>query len=50
MTMNFEGTGQIIEMMKQLGTMKVTNKVTALSSEALSDDLFRLPADYTTIK
>lgn len=50
MTMNFEGTGQIVEMMKQMGAMTITNKVTAMSTEALSDDLFKVPAGYTMVK
>ena len=29
--MNVEGTGQMVEMMKQMGAMKVINKVTAIS-------------------
>lgn len=50
MTMNIEGTGQMAEMMKQMGSMKITNKVTAISTDALSDDLFKVPAGYTMVK
>lgn len=50
MTMNIEGTGQIADMMKQMGAMKITNKVTAISTEPLSDDLFKVPAGYTMVK
>jgi hypothetical protein len=50
MTMNVEGTGQIVEMLKQMGAMKISNKVTAISTEALSDDLFKVPAGYTMVK
>lgn len=50
MTMSVEGTGPMVEMMKQMGSMKITNKVTAISTEALSDDLFKVPADYTLVK
>lgn len=50
MTMIVEGTGQMVELMKQMGSMKITNKVTAISTEALSDDLFKVPADYKLVK
>ena len=50
MTMSMEGTGPMVEMMKQMGSMKITNKVTAISTEALSDDLFKVPADYKLVK
>lgn len=49
-TMKMEGTGPIVEMMKQLGDMKIINKVTSITTEALADDLFTLPADYKIIK
>jgi hypothetical protein len=49
-TTNVEGTGQMVEMMKQMGAMKIINKVTAISTEALSDDLFKVPAGYTMVK
>lgn len=50
MMMNIEGTGQIADMMKQMGAMKITNKVTAVSTEPLPDDLFKVPAGYTMVK
>ena len=49
-TMNIEGTGQMADMMKQMGSMKITTRVTAISTDALPDDLFTVPAGYTIVK
>ena len=49
-TVSFEGEGQMVEMMKQMGPMKVTSKVSSISTEALSDDLFKVPEGYTIVK
>ena len=48
--MTMEGSGQMVEMMKQMGAMKMTNKVTDVSTAAIADDLFKLPAGYTVSK
>jgi hypothetical protein len=48
--MTVEGSGQIADMMRQMGAMKVTTKVTSLSADAISDDLFKVPEGYTVIK
>jgi hypothetical protein len=48
--MNIEGTGQMADMMKQMGSMKITTRVTAISTDALPDDLFTVPAGYTMVK
>lgn len=50
MTINVEGTGQIAEMMKQMGAMKITTKVNSITTDAVSDDLFKVPDGYTVIK
>jgi hypothetical protein len=50
MTMTFEGTGPAVDMMKQMGGMKITSKVTGVSTNAIPDDLFTVPADYTIVK
>ena len=50
MTMRFEGTGPIVEAMKQMGDMKIIQKVSSVSTEAISDDLFRVPEGYTVEK
>lgn len=47
MTMNIEGSGQIADMMRQMGAMKITTRVTSISTAAVSDDLFAIPAGYT---
>jgi hypothetical protein len=50
MTMTIEGTGQMADMMRQMGPMKVTRKVSSVSSEKIGDDQFKVPEGYTTIK
>lgn len=52
MTMSVEGgSGQMAEMMKQMmGDMKVTTKVLSLKTDALSDDIFKVPEGYQIIK
>ena len=48
--LSLEGTAPIIEMLKQLATMKLTNKVTDVSVTPMADDLFAVPADYTVTR
>ncbi len=50
MNMTVEGTGQMVEMMKQMGTMKITTSVTAVSTDPVADDIFKIPADYKIVK
>jgi hypothetical protein len=50
MTMTFEGSGPMVEAMKQMGGMKVVQKIASVSTEALPEDLFRIPAGYTVEK
>ena len=50
METSIEGTGQMAEMMKQMGVTKVTTKVSSINADPLSDDLFKIPEGYTTIK
>ena len=50
MTMTVEGTGPIADMMKQMGPMKMTTRTTSVKTEALSDDLFKVPEGYTVVK
>jgi hypothetical protein len=49
-TMSIEGTGQMVEMMKQMGNMKITTTVTAVSTDPVADDVFKVPADYKVVK
>jgi hypothetical protein len=50
MTMTVEGTGQMAEMMKQMGAMKITTRTASVNTEAVSDDLFKVPEGYTITK
>jgi hypothetical protein len=50
MTMTVDGTGQVADMMKQMGPMKITTKTTSVKADALSDDLFKVPEGYTIVK
>jgi hypothetical protein len=50
MTMTVEGTGQMADMMKQMGAMKITTRTTSVKTEAVSDDLFKVPEGYTITK
>lgn len=50
MTIKIEGTGQVAEMMRQMGPMKVISKVSSVKAEALADDLFKVPEGYTVVK
>jgi hypothetical protein len=50
MTMTAEGTGQMAQMMQQMGPMKITTKVTSINTDPVSDDLFKVPDGYTVIK
>ena len=50
MKMTIEGGGDMAAMIKQLGDMKLTSRVTEVSTAPLSDDLFKVPADYKIIK
>jgi hypothetical protein len=50
MTMTFDGAGPAADMMKQMGPMKLTSKISELSTEPIGADLFTVPADYTIKK
>jgi hypothetical protein len=50
MLLTFEGSGPMVEFMKQQGAIKVVTKVTEVSTDPLSDDLFTVPSDYTVTK
>lgn len=50
MTMSVEGTGQVADMMKQMGAMKIITKVSSVTAEPISDDLFKVPEGYTVVK
>ncbi|MGH9411230.1 MAG: hypothetical protein ACRD1V_17470 [Vicinamibacterales bacterium] len=50
MTVNVEGTGQVAQMMQQAGPMKITMRVSSVTTDAVADDLFKMPEGYTIIK
>lgn len=50
MTMRFEGTGPMVEAMNQMGDMKMTQKISSVSTDPISDDLFKVPEGYTIEK
>jgi hypothetical protein len=49
-TITIEGSGQMADMMKNMGAMKMTSRLTALSQDPIPDDLFQVPADYRVVK
>jgi hypothetical protein len=50
LNMTIEGSGQAADMMKQMGAMKLTSKVSAISTDPIAADLFVVPPDYKIIK
>jgi hypothetical protein len=46
-TLTFEGSSQMADLLKQMGSMKMIQKVVSLSTDAVSDDLFKVPEGYT---
>lgn len=47
---SFSGTGPMVQMLQQSGAMKITQKVTSVSTDAIPDDMFTVPADYQVDK
>ena len=50
MTMTIEGTGQVVEMMRQMGPMKMRMEVKSVETDPVPDSLFEIPAGYSTVK
>jgi hypothetical protein len=50
MTLEIQGEGPMVEAMRQMGAMKMIQKVSSVSTDPISDDLFKLPAGYTIDK
>lgn len=47
-TMSIDGTGPLVDMLKQqISGLKLVQKTTSVSTDTLPDDLFKVPADYT---
>jgi hypothetical protein len=38
------------DMMRQMGAMKITTRTTSVKTDAVSDDLFKVPEGYTVTK
>jgi len=49
-TMTMEGTGPMVDAMKQMGPMKMIQKLSSVSTDAIADDLFKIPEGYTIQK
>jgi hypothetical protein len=49
-TMTVEGTSPVVGMLQAMGPLKLVQKTTAVSTEPLSDDLFKIPEGYTVEK
>ena len=50
LTMGIEGTGPMVDVMKQMGPMKIVSRVTSVTTDAIADTIFAVPEDYKTIK
>jgi hypothetical protein len=50
LTSKLEGTGELVALMKQMGQMKVTARLAAISTEPVPADLFNVPDGYTILK
>jgi len=50
MDMSIEGSGQMADMMRQMGAMKVTTKVLSVKTDSINDDVFKVPEGYQVIK
>jgi hypothetical protein len=49
-SMTYEGAGPMVEAMKQMGPMKIIQKVASVSTNPIPDDVFEVPAGYTIEK
>ncbi len=50
MDMNVEGTGPMVDMMRQMGTMHITTKVLSVKTDAIGDEAFKVPTGYQIVK
>jgi hypothetical protein len=46
---SYEGTGAMVEMLKKMGAMKVTGRVTEVSLAPIDPEMFVVPAGYTEV-
>ena len=50
LTTKLEGTGQLVALMQQMGQMKITGKVSEISTDPVPADVFTIPEGYTIVK
>jgi hypothetical protein len=50
LTTAVEGTGQFVALLQGMAQMKITSKVTGVSTDAISADAFTVPQGYTVVK
>ena len=50
LTTSLEGTGPLAVLLQQMGQMKITGKVSTISTEPVPADLFNVPEGYTIVK
>ena len=50
LTTAVEGTGQFVALLQGMAQMKITSKVTGVSTDAIAADAFTLPEGYTVVK
>ena len=50
LTTAVEGTGQFVALLQGMAQMKITSKVTGLSTETVAADAFTVPEGYTVVK
>ena len=50
LTMAFEGTGPMVDAMKQMGPMKMVQKTTTISVDPVPESVFVVPEDYKVEK
>jgi len=50
MTIEIQGEGPMVEAMKQMGAMKMVQKVSSVTTDTLAEDLFKMPEGYTVQK
>jgi hypothetical protein len=49
-TMTIEGQGQMADMMKQMGAMRVTTKVLSVKTDTIGDEIFKVPEGYQIVR
>jgi hypothetical protein len=50
LTTAVEGTGQFVGLLQGMGQMKITSKVSGISTDTISADAFTVPEGYTVVK